>query len=131
MVFSAQDGNNRLSFYSAQEPTKRLLVGVEEGAELWDGRTMMWLCLCSSSPSILEGAGWERGRSGCAQEGGKQHLTMLTTVLSSLSTGGNYSSLSKTESTENEFRKLSIKCIFARGLADYNYLSSKCEAKTF
>lgn len=57
MVSGAQEGNNRLLFYSAHEPTKRLLVGVEEGAELWVGRTVMWLYLCPSPPSILEGAG--------------------------------------------------------------------------
>lgn len=87
----------------SQQETKRLLVGLEEGAELWVVRTVLWLCLCPPSPSILEGTGWEWGRTGCAQEGGKQHLTMLTTVLISLSTGGNYSSLRKTKRTENEF----------------------------
>lgn len=39
--------------------------------ELWVWRTVLWLCLCPPPPSILEGAGWEWGRPGRAQEGGK------------------------------------------------------------
>lgn len=122
MVSGAQEGINRL-FYSAHEPT-----GDKGFWQHWEkGQSSGLAGQCCGCVSAHHLPPFWKGQAGneemCAQEGGKQHLTMMTTVLISFSTGGNYSSLRKPKSTKNELKKLRIKGIFAKGLADYNYLS--------